>query len=217
MTSRSTIRTPRAGKYRMRAYEIVGLNEGYLTEEMLIEGFVDSLARAVGNKVQEQITVVNNTATAMVVLYKAVSNPQYLETITFLLKKQIKTNLKQFPDGPFKQAIVKVFPQGRGLKDFLKALLLEATVKGVMKAGKLAKAEALDQIKDQVLNLESLLGLAANGVGIFQVLKALGIANEVLFEMLTYLNTKIMTAPVQPNGAPQVPVAAAGLSLTKAG
>lgn len=185
----------------MRAYEIVGLNEGYLTEQMLIEGFVDSLARAVGNKVQEQITVVNNTATAMVVLYKAVSNPQYLETITFLLKKQIKTNLKSFPDGTFKQAIVRMFPQGRGLRDFLMALLLEATVKGVMKAGKLMKAEALDQIKDQVLNLESLLGLASNGVGIFQVLKALGIANEVLFEMLTYLNNKIMNAPVQPKAA----------------
>ena len=74
----------------MRLYEI----DKQISEDMICEGLMDSIRQYVGDKVTNAVSVVNNTASAMIVIYKVASNPEYLDTITFLLKKAIKQKIK---------------------------------------------------------------------------------------------------------------------------
>lgn len=196
----------------MRLYEI----DQQISDEMLCEGLMDSIRQYVGDKVTSTVAVVNNTASAMLVIYKVASNPEYLETITFLLKKAIKQKMKALGTNPIIQKLMmgirKVFPAGRGITDFIKALFLVSILNVLGMAAAKAKDWIKGQVEDgikqflsvavnKVISLDSIIGAMSNANGIFSLLTALGIANEVLFEILDYMNKKIVSAPGQPSAA----------------
>lgn len=189
----------------MRYVDIVGPTATSIPQHILVEGFLDNISRAIGNAATKKITTVTNTATALQVIYKAASTPQYLETVTFLLKKSIKTKLKLLPDGPVKKAIIRMFPQGRELIDFLKGMCLICVVNARLKMVGYAASQGADQVADvaknaatalaqKIVSLDSLLQGATSGTGIFAVMKALEVGNDILFELLTRINQKIAAA-----------------------
>lgn len=192
----------------MRLYEI----DKQISEDMICEGLMDSIRQYVGDKVTNAVSVVNNTASAMIVIYKVASNPEYLDTITFLLKKAIKQKMKALGSNPIIQklmmAVRKVFPTGRGITDFIKAIFLVSILNVLGMAAAKAKDWIKSQVEDgikqflsvaanKVVSLDAIVGAMTNANGIFGLLSALGIANEVLFEILDYMNKKIVNAPGQ--------------------
>jgi hypothetical protein len=178
---------------------------------------MDSVKKALGGKVDQAVTVVNNTASALQVFYKIGTNPEYLDTVVFLIKKDIKQKLKALGNGPimtkFREFVDKIFPAGRKLLDFVKCCIICAALKfvgGLVEKFNTAKkvgGQMLDQIKDQAQDvvgelLQKMTGLdtMVNGLtqasGVFAILKGLGIANELLFELLTNVNKKIQSVRV---------------------
>ena len=179
----------------MRYAEIT--NAQPLEEQILDEAFLNDLAKMIGNKAKERVTVVNNAMTAAQVLYKVCSNQAYLESMTFELKRAIKQRLKQLPEGRLKQAISSKFPAGRGLRDFFAALALVSVLNMVSASRNMMKDQILDTIINNVVNLDALIGhlLSAGSGALGAVFKALGVGNTVLFEILTDLNKKIQVMP----------------------
>lgn len=168
-----------------------------IEEALLQEAFLNDLAKMVGNKAKEQVTVVNNTMTAAQVLYKVCSNQRYLESMTFELKRAIKQRIKQLPDGKLKQAIIDKFPQGRGLKDFFAALVLVSVINTIAASRNMIKDQVLDTIVNNVVNLDALIGhlLSAGSGALGAVLKGLGVGNTILFSVLTDINKKLVNLP----------------------
>ncbi len=177
----------------MRYTEIVLFEADSLEDALLQEAFMANLAKMIGTKVNQQVTNVSNAATAAQVLYKVMSKPEYTETATFLLKKAIKTRLKDLEDSPFKQAVISKFPPGRTGKDFLKGLVMICVLNAVTLAKDTLKAQALGTITDSIINIDNLvtqiLGASTGGVG--TVFQTLGVANAILFQVLTDINAKI--------------------------
>ena len=169
--------------------------------EILLEGFVDRAKQFLGDKINQSVTVVSNTSQAIQVLYKVCSNPSFLDTMTFLLKKSVKNKLKQFPNSKLTQAITNKWPQGRTIKDFFVALIYECMINAFSKT--FLVAQTLDQAKDQVIektkewlvskitSIESWISTAGDATGIFTLFNSLKIGNELMFKTLTYLNKKI--------------------------
>ncbi len=192
----------------MRLYEIQTLCE-YDNDDLLMEGWLESIKGAVGSRIDQTVSVVNNTTTALQVFFKIGSNEEYLETMTYLIKKNIKTNLKALGQGPvidkFVAFISRIFPQGRKLLDFLKACVLNAVIQfvgGIVeKIGNIkgamidsAKGEAQEVVTtliNKMVNLDSMIGGMSQASGIFTIMKTIGVANEYLFELLNQLNKKI--------------------------
>lgn len=190
----------------MRYNEISHVGATTLEETIINEAFLNDLARMVGNKAKEQVAVVNNTMTAAQVLYKVCSNQQYLESMTFELKRAIKQRLKALPDGRLKSAVVAKFPQGRGMKDFFAALALVSVLNTVTASRNMIKDQVLDTIVNNVVNLDALIGhlLSAGSGALGAVFKGLGVGNTILFSILTDLNKKIQGTPAaNPNLAQQ--------------
>lgn len=182
----------------MRYTDIVLFEAETLEDALLQEAFMSNLVKLAGDKINQQVANVTNAATAAQVLYKVMSKPEYTDTATFLLKKAIKTRLKGLDDGPLKQAMLNKFPAGRTGKDFLKGLVMICVLNAVNVAKGTIKAQALDTITDSILNVDNLvtqiLGAGAGGIG--TVFQTLGIANTILFQVLTDINSKINAAPV---------------------
>jgi hypothetical protein len=201
----------------MKLYEVTGF--GNLSEDMLVEGFLDSVKKALGSKIDQAVTSVSNTATALQVFYKVGSNPEYLDTATFLLKKRIKNYLKSFGDGPvitkLKALMDRIFPNGRGMMDFIKCCVLVAALAGVNAImNKVREAMNLaDQAKNLVVekstemitgliskltNLDSLVKSLTNASGIFSLIEGIGVANKLLFQTLDEVNKKINSVRISP-------------------
>lgn len=197
----------------MRLYEIQGFG-AYPNEELLIEGWLDSVKKALGDKVDQTVQTVSNTAAALQVFYKIGTNKEYLETVTFLIKKDIKQKLKNLGDGPImaklKQLVMKIFPEGRGLMDFIKGCIICAVLKMAnslvdkFNSAKKIGGQVLDNVKDQaqevvgnllqkMTGLDTMVNQLSQASGIFTILQALGIANDLLFELLTNINSKIQS------------------------
>lgn len=195
----------------MRLYEIQGFG-AYPTEELLLEGWLDSVKKSLGDRVDKTVNVVNNTTAALQIFYKIGTNPEYLESVVFLLKKDIKQKLKALGDGPimtkFKQFVMKIYPEGRKLLDFVKCCIIATALKFakglVEKFQSAAKAgsEAVNGIKDQaqevignliskMANLDTMVDSLTQASGVFTILKSLELANDLLFELLTNINKKI--------------------------
>lgn len=195
----------------MRIYETVGF-QSYLTEEMILEGFLDSIKQSIGSKVDQAVTTVSNTVSALQVLYKIGTSPQFLDTATTMMKKQVRTMLKNLQSGEmvkkFVDLMTRLIPSGQNITDFLKMCLIAAAttfVKSVVdKFSSLAKtgSEAANTIKDQAVDaiktmlsqfagIDGIVGNLTQASGIFAVLDNLGIANKLLFELLDYINKKI--------------------------
>lgn len=183
----------------MRYYEFSHLAESNLNETLLNEAFLDSVKKAIGNKVTQQVSNVTNTASALEVMYKVISDPKYLETTVFELKRSIKNKIKSLPDGQFKKAVIAAFPQGRGLRDFLKGLLLVSVINVVIAAKGAVKDQAMETIISNVVNLENIIGQLINiGIsGLGPVMKSLGIANVILFQVLADINNKIKSINIK--------------------
>lgn len=168
-----------------------------LEEELLQEAFLNDLAKSVGNKAMGHVAVVNNAATAAQVLYKVCSNPQYLETATFELKRAIKGKLKMMPEGKLKAAIISKFPDGRSIKDFFSAMALISVINTVALGKSLVQDQAINSVINNIVNLDALIGqmLSAGAAGLGVAFKALGVGNTVLFSILTDINKKIEQSP----------------------
>ena len=198
----------------MRLYEIQGFG-ACASEDILLEGWIDSVKKTLGDKVDQAVTVVSNTASALQVFYKIGTNPEYLESVTFLIKKDIKQKLKALGDGPImsklRDFVVKIFPQGRKLLDFVKCCIICAALKLVgdlvdkYNSAKKIGSEVIDNVKDkakevvggliqQMSGLDQMVNQLTQASGIFSILQALGIANDLLFELLTNVNKKIQSA-----------------------
>ena len=171
-----------------------------LTEEMLREAFLQSLQQKFGAAIQQPIKTVIDVKTALGVLYKVASNQQYLDTATFELKRALKRQVSQIKNLKLQQTINSKWPQGRTLGDFFKALILYAISKSASVATNLTTDQAADFIINQVVNIEQLVGnvIATAGGSILSVLKGLKIADTLFFEILTYINNKIINIPIQP-------------------
>lgn len=184
-------------KYHIMRYsEIVLYESATLEEALLYEAFMANLMKMVGNKLNQQVSNVTNAVTAAQVLYKVMSKPEYTETATFLLKKAIKIKLKTMEDGPLKQAVSSKFPPGRSAKDFLKGLVIICVLNAVGVAKDTIKAQALDTITNSIVNIDNIVAqiLSASTGGIGTVISTLGIANTILFQVLSDINEKITTA-----------------------
>jgi hypothetical protein len=177
----------------MRYTEIILFEADSLDDALLQEAFMANLVKLAGDKIGQQVSNVTNAATAAQVLYKVMSKPEYTDTATFLLKKAIKTRLKNLDDGPLKQAMLNKYPAGRTGKDFLKGLVMICVLNAVAVAKSAVTAQALDTVTDSILNIDNIvtqvLGASAGGVG--TVFQTLGIANTILFQVLTDINSKI--------------------------
>lgn len=181
----------------MRYTEIILFEADSLDDALLQEAFMANLVKMVGTKINQQVTNVSNAATAAQVLYKVMSKPEYTEIATFLLKKAIKTRLKNLDDGALKQAMSTKFPPGRTGKDFLKGLVMICVLNAVTMAKDTVKTQALDTVTDSILNIDNIvtqiLGASAGGIG--TVFSTLGIANTILFQVLSDINAKIAATP----------------------
>lgn len=195
----------------MKIYETVGF-QPYLTEEMILEGFLDSIKQSIGNKVDQAVTTVSNTVSALQVLYKIGTSPQFLDTTVTLMKKQIRATIKNLQSGEmvkkFTDLMTRLIPSGQNITDFLKLCLIAAATTFVKtlveKFSSLAKtgSEAAVTVKDQAVDaiktmlsqfsgLDGMVSGLTQASGIFTVLDNLGIANKLLFELLDTINKKI--------------------------
>jgi len=175
------------------------LKEAMLTEAMLQEAFLDSIAQVLGNKLKAPVTHVANMAQALQVLYRTTSDPKHLETMTFLLKKRLAQLIKSLPPilDKLKQLLVSMIPQGRGIGDFIKALLLVAVAKTGTAISMTLQDEAKEAFFAQFLRtvaqipelVGSVLSTGVSALG--NVLQALKIGNTVWFELLNEINSKI--------------------------
>lgn len=200
----------------MRLYEIQGFG-AYPNEDLLLEGWLDSVKKSLGNKVDQAVTTVTNTATALQVFYKIGTNPEYLDTVVFLIKKDIKQKLKALGNGPimtkFRTFIMSIYPDGRKLLDFVKCCIICAALKLVGKlvekydSAKKIGGEVVDNIKDKaqevvgglvqkMTGLDQMINSLTQASGVFTILQALGVANELLFELLSNVNRKIQSVRV---------------------
>lgn len=200
----------------MRLYEIQGFG-AYPNEDLLLEGWLDSVKKSLGNKVDQAVTVVNNTASALQLFYKIGTNPEYLDTVVFLIKKDIKNKLKALGDGPimtkFREFVWKIYPEGRKLLDFVKCCIICATLKlvgGLVEKYNSAKkvgTEIINNVRDQaqeivggliknMVGLDQMVGSLTQASGVFAILQGLGVANELLFELLTNINKKIQSVRI---------------------
>lgn len=179
----------------MRYHEICphdDLFEQILTEDMIREGFLDSIRQKVGQAIDKHTTNVNNMATALTVIYKVVSNSEYLETATFLLKKAVKDKVKQIQSDVLRKAIAKIFPEGRNLKDFLVALCLIGVINSVIEGAIAIRDNVVESIRDSLIKIPNLLGANLDVSGLTSILNSLQIANNIFFELLTKINKKIV-------------------------
>jgi len=198
----------------MRAHEFIqeSVNNNLLREDtILIEGLLDSLTRMAGSVINSQIKTVTNSAQGAAVIAKVVSNPQFLETMTFLLKKYIKNAIKQIRHPQIIALIDRVFPKGRTIVDFVKALLLLPAV-NVIKVSLEATGDSIgDALKDYVTkSLPTLDQLAQTFIGqglgaLSSIMSVLKFSNTAFFDVLNMLNTKIKTTPVAPIATPGTP------------
>lgn len=195
----------------MRLYEVHGF-ANLPTEEMILEGWLDSVKKTLGDKTDQAVKVVNNTATALQVFYKIGTNPKYLDTIVTLLKKDIRTKLKGLGNGPLmtklREFISKLIPEGNKLLDFVKACIVCAVLKfasglvdkfnsakkigqAAIENAKDAASEVVSGLIQKMTGLDAMISGLSQASGIFAILKSLGVANELLFEILGKLNHKI--------------------------
>lgn len=153
----------------------------------------------------------------MQVFYKIGTNPEYLETVVFLIKKDIKQKLKALGDGPimtkFRQFVMRLYPDGRKLLDFIKCCIICAALKMVrglvdkFDSAKKVGGEIVDNIKDKakevvgelinkMTGLDQMISSLSQASGVFTILQGLGIANDLLFELLTNVNKKIQSVQI---------------------
>jgi hypothetical protein len=192
-----------------------------LTEEMLREAFLDSVAKYLGDKVKEPVKNVTNMASSLQVLYHVVSDPKQLETVTFLLKKRLKLMIKSLPPvaAKLKEFLLYALPTGRGLGDFFKTLLLVAVAKVgavlVIQIKDIGHDAILDPILQAITQIPNMAGaILSGGISVFlNVLQTLQIGNAVWFSILNDINSKIEWAN---KGFPSGPPAAASKSTPPA-
>ncbi len=185
----------------MRYYELV---EQYDPElRLLEEGFLQTVTQAVANFANRPIQIVNNATGALIVIKNVIGNADTCETVTYLMRKQIVQFLKTLPEIISTQ-VWKAVPKGYAIVDFLSMLILLPSLKYI--AGKL-KGLIGDGIGDTINNLAEKLAnvrqiatglLNAGANSIFGVFQGLGLANELLFDVLNTIHTKIKSTAPQP-------------------
>lgn len=180
-----------------------------LNQDMLAEGWLDTVKQSLGGRVAGATGVVRNTKDALTVFYKVGSNAEYLETGTFLLKKQIILSIKAL--GPYRAKIeplmARVYPKGRRLPDFIKSCIIISGIRYIRSlignvTGDNAQ-EVIGGMMKKLLNLDSMMNMLTQSNGVFAILKAIGIADEYLFSVLSYINTKIKSSTVTEGSAHQ--------------
>lgn len=177
-----------------------------LTEAMLREAFLDSVAKYLGDKVKEPVKHVNNMTGALQVLYRVISDPKQLETVTFLLKKRLKLIIKSLPPlaNKLKEFLSYAFPNGRGLGDFFKTLLLVAVGRAgaalMVQVKDVGQDAILDPILQAITQIPTMAGtILSGGISmLLNVLQALEIGNALWFDVLNQINLKIAAATTAP-------------------
>jgi len=199
-----------------------GLSESkaILTEAILREAFLDSVAKFLGDKIKEPVKHVENFANSLQVLYQVIADPKKLDTITFLLKKRLKSIIASLPPvaKKLKDYLLSLYPEGRTLADFFKTLLLVALGRSgtalAMQIKDVSQEAILNSVLQAIQQIPQLAGMivsqGASGIG--NVLQTLKIGNALWFDILNQINEKIKyannlfkgpnTAPLPTNGAP---------------
>lgn len=178
------------------------VNESFLIEDQaLMEGFIDNLTKIAGNAVKQPFTTVSNSSQGAAVIVKAMTNPTYLDTLTFLMKKYIKNSMKEIKSPQVLSVINRIFPAGRTAKDFVKALFLLPIV-NLIKVSLHASGEQItDTIKDYLTKITSLDQLVNTFLSqgfstITSILSTLKLTNVMFFDILNMLNKKINSSQV---------------------
>ena len=180
----------------------------------IVEGFLDSAKKLLGDKVNQTITSVNNATTAVQLLFKVATIPEWLETTCGLLRKYIRSILKSMPDSALKALIQDKYTKYSStnhLTSFFINIILLIVLKYFSKSFlmKRAQDDAQDAAKDSVnwkavqeflvgkiSNIETWISGVGDATGIFTILKWLKIGNDLLFQTLTNIWTKIRSIPI---------------------
>jgi hypothetical protein len=207
--------------------------ESLLKEDaILIEGLLANLAKTAGNALKAPITTVTSAAQGAAVITKALRDPTYLDTLTFLLKKYINNTMKEITSQEVKQFLNKIIivPTTRDLKAFVK-VLFQLSIVNFVKVSLVAAQdqitnklkEFLDNLSKEYLNLDRYVAaFIAQGFGAVPgILSALNLVNVALFDVLNMLNVKMRSIqpttppaggppPTPPAGSPPPPPPAGG-------
>lgn len=173
----------------MRYYEIT--EKRILTEEMIVENLLQNLQKIIsktgeiGKGIIDQtsdqiigsVNTVKDIATGSAAIVNLVKDKSKFENVVFLIKKWIKTRLKALEQNPIYENIIKyvwkIFPEGRGIKDFFMGLGLICIVN--------IPTTAINQGIDQTLNNFNL------GAAIDSVVSAINPLSQLL-NILQWLN-----------------------------
>lgn len=181
----------------MRYHEFAlqpALRESLLTEAQIREGLLDSIKQKISNVIDQKVSVVTNMTTALKVIYDVVRSNEYLELVTFQLKKSIKEKIKMVQSEELKKVMARIFPKGRGMKDFLISLCLMGLINSIIAGVTAIKDSVVDSIKDSLIKIPNLLGNLIDVSGLTSILSALEIGNDIFFELLSKIQKKLKTA-----------------------
>ncbi len=172
-------------------------------QQALEEGFLDTISKAVANMASRPIQAVNNAASSLVVIRNVIADAKQCESVCFLLRKQIIRFIRPFPK-MIADALWKVVPKGYTVLDFLGMIILlpAATYIATQIKGLVGDtiSDTLQNLVDKLTNLKTICAsvLGAGAQGIFGAFKMLGLADELLFQTLDGINSKMKAVQVQP-------------------
>ena len=172
-------------------------------QAVLEEGFLDTLTKAVASMATRPFQAVTNAASALVVIKNVIADAKQCETTCFLLRKQIIRFIQPFPK-VIADTLWKVVPKGYTVLDFLGMIILlpAATHIANQIRGLVGDtiSDTLQNLVDKLTNLKAICAnvLGAGAQGIFAAFKMLGLADELLFQTLDSINSKMKAVQVQP-------------------
>jgi len=181
---------------------------------VIVEGFIANAKKFLGNKVNQTITSANNATTAVQLLLKIATIPEWLNTTCSLLRKSINSILKSMPNSALKAQIegkYKKYSSTNHLTSFFINVILLVVLKYFSKSFLMQRAQddAQDVAKDsidwkavqeflvgKISNIETWISTVGDATGIFTIIKWLKIGNDLLFQTLTNIWNKIRSIPI---------------------
>lgn len=164
--------------------------------QILEEGFLENITKAVANMATRPFQIVNNAASALGVIKDVISDSNRCQSICFLLRKQIIRHVQGFPN-TIKTALWQVVPKGYAVADFLgmiiflpAATFIASKIKGMVGD---TFDDTVTNIVDKLTDLKTIATnvLSAGAQGIFGAFQALGLADDLLFKTLSDIHQKM--------------------------
>ena len=187
------------------------VNENILTEEQLVEGFLDSAKAYLGNSYTKTVADIKSNVVdlkqAGIVIKDVLTDPQQTQIVNAQLGKQINMLVKQMSTAPnaattpmikFIQQNILPVVRVDGIKGFLGRL----GVYGVLKFVSTQLTKITDVVKDQLLGLmadvvkqvSSTALTMSSYMGIFDNLSTV---KKYFLDVLSYIKSKLMSVQIR--------------------